>query len=83
MNYIIDRIFSRLGSKARKIFLDEVDAATVIVNETIPTYSKYFPWECLHKIKESDVVPNSIGMYYLDDLPTPIININRISLTIR
>jgi len=79
MNFVIDRITSRLGYIYTKPILHELDMAKIIVEETLLTYSKYFPHVIYQVIRDEDrVEPKTVasGRYYLKS-PTAIIAVNR------
>jgi len=54
MNFVLDRIESRLGTRYMKQVLSQMDVAQLIVDETLVVYSKFFPLQEIQIIQMSD-----------------------------
>jgi hypothetical protein len=77
MNFILKRITSKLGRGIRKQFLTLDQISEIVVRETLPIFSKYFPYEHIHTIKESDRIRGKSDGFYFVDAPTGIFSVNR------
>jgi len=74
INNLINKIMSRLGASHRSVEIDGLDIGQILVDETLPIYSKYFPYIHLYTIQESDCIPGTTGEYYLK-CPFPILSV--------
>ena len=77
MDYFIGRILSRFGASNRKVEIKGLDMAKVIAEDTLPLYSKFFPWEYLFDITTESAVPGRQGFYFIT-APTAIMSVARI-----
>lgn len=63
---VINRVKARLGTSVRKLELSDQAIADLIMNETMATFSIYFPTEVRHDIlSQTDKVDGYAGRYWL------------------
>jgi hypothetical protein len=70
-----------LGSMLQELELSQEEMMRVIFQETLPTFSKYFPYKYRLNVNENEFVPGSLNTYYIpnrDDLE--IIGIHKLFL---
>ena len=77
MDYFIGRILSRFGASNRRVEIKGLDMAEVIAEDTLPLYSKFFPWEYVGQLRAEDRLPETTGFYYLN-APTPVMSVSRL-----
>jgi hypothetical protein len=86
MNIVLDLIESRLGTRYSKQVLSQMEIAQLIIDETLLTYSKYFPLEAIQIIRMADRVDEgnppgrtrvATGRYYLRT-ETAVMSVNRV-----
>jgi len=76
MDFILEKIFSRLGASHRRVEIEDLDLAKLIAHEVLPQYSKYFPYEHQELLTSHNHVPGRQGRYYIST-QLPVINANR------
>ncbi len=64
---LLGKIKRKLGIFLLKLPIDDKDLLTIIDEDTIPTYSIYFPQELKIKITEDDRVPGLINTFFIDE----------------
>lgn len=75
---VIRYIEMRLGYKFTQLEISQEEILEVIRMETLPTYSKYFPYTINTTINTvQDLVPNTTNVFFLKS-DTEIINVNRV-----
>ena len=75
---VIRHIEMYLGYKFSQLEVSQEEILDIIRMETLPTFSKYFPYPVNTSVDTSlDLVPNSTNTFYLHS-ETEIINVNRV-----
>ncbi len=86
MNFVLDRIEARLGTRYMKQVLAQMDVAQLVVDETLLLFSKYFPHNEVQILTMADRVDESnppgrtrvpTGRYHLRT-EQPVLAVNRV-----
>lgn len=76
--YLLRHIKRMLGASHRPLPIDDEEILEIVAQETLFTFSKYYPFQFNIKINSSHKVPGEIGVYYLDDQGLDILGVSRV-----
>lgn len=75
---VIRYIHRRLGSMVQKIELSDDEMMRVVFQESVKTFSKYFPYTYFVTIPEESLIPNTVSTYrFTKEQDMEIIGIHR------
>jgi hypothetical protein len=71
LSYVVNRLKARMGAKVRRLEITDEQLVDLIMKETIPTFSIYFPYQHTIKINlKKDRVNNFNNRFFLrSDIP--------------
>lgn len=75
--YLLQYLEKKLGYKFNELEINSDDIINTVWSETLPEFSKFFPYQTRLLLQQKDAVNNSRNLYFLNT-PYEIININRI-----
>lgn len=68
LSRVMNRVKARLGVAVQKLELTDEDLARIIMEETLPTFSNFFPEFKSHKIYRHEKLEDHGGTYYIRGL---------------
>lgn len=79
LNWVLDRIYENFGASAREVEIKDFDLGQLIADRTIPSFSRYFPWQFPYWLKHDMQARGRVGYYYIDpqDVPTTVLGCDR------